>query len=171
MLCGGLPDGLPPETYATFATYAAEAGVPVVLDAGGAALWHAVARHPVLAVPEPGAPGPRPAWQDARCDGDPAALMAAGAGAVATMSGDTVERAHGQRPVAGPAGRRSGRAATMSRDALVAGFVPGVALGWDWPDSVRHAVSLAASAGRDGVIDLVTYEELLAEVTISRLGG
>ncbi|HEY1643754.1 MAG TPA: PfkB family carbohydrate kinase [Streptosporangiaceae bacterium] len=173
VLCGGLPDGLPPETYATFATYAAEAGVPVVLDAGGTALWHAVARHPVLAVPEPAArsaavpPGP----QAAGCDGDPAALMAAGAGAVAMMSGDTVSvHTAGGRWQARLAGS-SGRAAAMSRDALVAGFVPGVALGWDWPDSVRHAVSLAASAGRDGVIDLVTYEELLAEVTIDELGG
>ncbi|HEY1617072.1 MAG TPA: PfkB family carbohydrate kinase, partial [Streptosporangiaceae bacterium] len=55
VLCGGLPDELPPETYATFATYAAEAGVPVVLDAGGSALAHAVARHPALVIPEPGA--------------------------------------------------------------------------------------------------------------------
>ena len=44
VLCGGVPDALPPETFATFATYAAEAGVPVVLDAGGSALAHGVAR-------------------------------------------------------------------------------------------------------------------------------
>ena len=56
VLCGGLPDGLPPETYATFATYAAEAGVPVVLDAGAAALWPAAARRPALVIPEPAAP-------------------------------------------------------------------------------------------------------------------
>ena len=58
VLCGGLPDGLPPETYATFATYAAEAGVPVVLDAGAAALWPAAARHPALVIPEPGGAEP-----------------------------------------------------------------------------------------------------------------
>jgi tagatose 6-phosphate kinase len=173
VLCGGLPDGLPPETYATFATYAAEAGVPVVLDAGGEALWHAVARRPVLAIPEPvtgnaSRPG---GWPDGECDGDPAALMTAGASAVAMMSGDTVsvQTAEGrwQARLAG----RDGQAAAMSRDALVAGFVPGVALGWDWPDSVRHAVSLAATAGLGGVIDLVTYEQLLPEVVIERAGA
>ncbi len=77
VLCGGLPDGLPPETYATFATYAAEAGVPVVLDAGGSALAHGVARRPALVIPEPDAglppgqllgagPAPSRCWT-ARC--------------------------------------------------------------------------------------------------------
>ena len=37
VLCGSLPDGLPPETYGTLATYAEEAGVPAILDAGGSA--------------------------------------------------------------------------------------------------------------------------------------
>ena len=170
VLCGGLPDGLPPETYATFATYAAEAGVPVVLDAGGEALRHAVARGPVLAIPEPvagNAAGP-----GGECgDGDPAALMAAGAGAVAMMSGDTVSVATAAGQWRAWLDGRDGRAATMSRDALVAGFVPGVALGWDWPDSVRHAVSLAATAGLGGVIDLVTYEQLLPEVVIEQAGS
>jgi tagatose 6-phosphate kinase len=174
VLCGGLPDGLPPETYATFATYAAEAGVPVVLDAGGEALRHAVARRPELAIPEPAAghaAGPDGPSAGECGDGDPAALMAAGAGAVATMSGDTVS----VRTAAGQWRARlaghDGRAAAMSRDALVAGFVPGVALGWDWPDSVRHAVSLAATAGLGGVIDLVTYEQLLPEVVIEQAGA
>ncbi|HEU5419855.1 MAG TPA: PfkB family carbohydrate kinase [Streptosporangiaceae bacterium] len=167
VLCGGLPDGLPPETYATFATYAAEAGVPVILDAGGEALWHAVARGPMLAVPEPG-DGDRQQAAAGCGDGDPAALMAAGAGAVATMSGETVSvrtaDGHWRARLAD-----SGAPAAMSRDALVAGFVPGVALGWDWPDSVRHAVSLAATAGLGGVIDLVTYERLLPEVVIEKV--
>ena len=59
----------------------------------------------------------------------------------------------------------------MSRDALVAGFVPGVALGWSWPDMLQHAVSLAASAGRDGDVDLVSYERLLPEVIIETVIG
>jgi tagatose 6-phosphate kinase len=170
VLCGGLPDGLPPETYATFATYAAEAGVPVVLDAGGEALWHAVARGPVLAIPEPAA-GNAAGSGGERGDGDPAALMAAGAGAVAMMSGDTVSVRTAAGQWRARLEGRDGRAAAMSRDALVAGFVPGVALGWDWPDSVRHAVSLAATAGLGGVIDLVTYEQLLPEVVIEQAGA
>ena len=53
-----------------------------------------------------------------------------------------------------------------SRDALVAGLVPGVALGWSWPESLQHAVSLAASADLDGDLDLVTYEQLLPLVRV-----
>jgi tagatose 6-phosphate kinase len=174
VLCGGLPDGLPPETYATFATYAAEAGVPVVLDAGGGALWHGAARRPALVVPEPradpgqeddAAPGDDAALGDEA--GDPARLVAAGAGAVATMHGETVSVLTGRGEWRARLSGRSG----MSRDALVAGFVPGVALGWSWPDSLKHAVSLAASAGPAGDVDLVTYERLLPEVVVEPVVG
>ena len=49
VVSGSLPAGLPSETYGSLATYAAEAGVPVVLDAGGTALWQGVSRRPALA--------------------------------------------------------------------------------------------------------------------------
>src|ERR1700730_11779503 len=74
VLSGSLPAGLPSETYGSLATYAAEAGVPVVLDAGGTALWQGVSRRPALVIPEPD-------------DADPGALIAAGAGAVAARPG------------------------------------------------------------------------------------
>ena len=51
VLCGSLPAGLPAETYGSLASYAAEAGVPVVLDASGSALRHAVSRRPALVIP------------------------------------------------------------------------------------------------------------------------
>src|SRR5260370_17197278 len=73
VLCGSRRAGLPAETYGSLATYAAEAGVPVVLDTGGGALWHAVTRRPALVIPEPQA-------------ADPAELIAKGAGAVAILS-------------------------------------------------------------------------------------
>src|ERR1700691_714984 len=38
VLCGSLPDGLPPEIYGSLVTYAAEAGAPGILDVGGAGL-------------------------------------------------------------------------------------------------------------------------------------
>jgi tagatose 6-phosphate kinase len=178
VLCGGLPDGLPPETYGTFATYAAEAGVPVVLDAGGSALWHGAARRPALAMPEP-RPGADPAADSAR-------LAAAGVGAAATMSGEIVSvltaqgewRAQLAWPAGqtGPQGHPAGdRPPAMSRDALVAGFVPGVALGWSWPDSLKHAVSLAAAADAAadaaGQVDLAAYEALLPLVVVENLSG
>jgi tagatose 6-phosphate kinase len=194
VLCGGLPDGLPPETYATFATYAAEAGVPVVLDAGAAALWPAAGRHPALVIPEPGGSEPgggdlgggdlgggepggaggrgmsdsrgrgtgAGAGTEAWSEGSLQRLLAAGAGAVATMCGDAVEvlTATGQWRARLPG------SPPMSRDALVAGLVPGVALGWSWPESLQHAVSLAASAAPAGDPDLVAYEQLLPQVTV-----
>jgi tagatose 6-phosphate kinase len=187
VLCGGLPDGLPPETYGTFATYAAEAGVPVVLDAGGSALWHGAARRPALVIPEPAGdvrqrcePGqasePEPAAGPGQA-GDPAGLVAGGVGAVATMSGQMVSvlTADGEwrawlagsaRDGAADGGADGGGSPAMSRDALVAGFVPGVALSWSWPDSLKHAVSLAATAGLAGDVDLVTYERLLPQVIV-----
>src|SRR4051794_29035442 len=52
VLCGSLPDGLPADTYGSLVTYAAEAGVPVILDAGGEELKHAVGHGPDLVVAE-----------------------------------------------------------------------------------------------------------------------
>ena len=52
VLCGTLPAGLPPEIYGSLATWAAEAGVPVILNAGGSPLRHAAARRPDLVVPD-----------------------------------------------------------------------------------------------------------------------
>lgn len=174
VLSGSLPAGLPAETYGSLATYAAEAGVPVVLDAGGSALWHGVGRRPALVIPEPG-------------DEDPAALIANGARAVAVLSGGRVSaitaegrwtaELAGQRWGAELAGQhaaspgvtpeRSRVAADASRDALAAGFVPGIALSWSWPDTLAHAVALAASSGPAGEVDLDAYERLLPEVRVS----
>ena len=184
VLCGGVPDALPPETFATFATYAAEAGVPVVLDAGGSALAHGVARLPALVIPEYSS-GEDPSGEDSSGGdpGRPAEMVAAGVGAVVTMSGSAVTvltgdqewraRLDGALP-GQPEGLPPGPpepGPRMSRDALVAGFVPGVTLGWSWPDSLRHAVSLAATAGLSGRVDLVTYERLLPEVAVESVVG
>jgi tagatose 6-phosphate kinase len=161
VLCGSLPDGLPAETYGSLASYAADAGVPVVLDAGGTALWHAVTRRPALVIPD------QPDAADAR------ALVARGAGAAATVtdSGVSVVTAReGWSAVLGGAcgGTHPGqRPAGASRDAMVAGLVPGTVLGWSWSDTLAHAVALAASAGPGGGVDLEAYERLLPSVTVS----
>jgi tagatose 6-phosphate kinase len=184
VLCGGVPDALPPETFATFATYAAEAGVPVVLDAGGSALAHGVARRPALVIPEdPSGEGSYGEDLSSEGPGRPAEMVAAGVGAVVTMSGSAVTVLTGEQewrarlsgalpgqPAAGTPGQPE-PGPRMSRDALVAGFVPGVTLGWSWPDSLRHAVSLAATAGLSGRVDLVTYERLLPEVVVESVVG
>jgi tagatose 6-phosphate kinase len=163
VLCGSLPDGLPPETYATLASYAAEAGASVVLDAGGGALRHGASRRPALVIPEPPAGLAEPA--------DPAALIASGAGAVVLPGGDSVRAV----TAAGEwRARLPGRPAPRqphSRDALVAGLVPGIALGWSWPDALRHAIALAAAAQPSGDVDLDAYERLLPRVQVRLPGG
>jgi tagatose 6-phosphate kinase len=155
VLCGSLPDGLPAETYGSLASYAAEAGVPVVLDASGSALRHAVSRRPALVIPGDGA-------------GDPASaaeLLAGGAGAVAIPSGTGVRAvtAAGEwrAELAGSHAQRG------SRDAMVAGFVPGIALAWSWPDTLAHAIALSASSDPAGEVDLEAYERLLPKVTVA----
>ena len=168
VLCGSLPDGLPAETYGSLASYAAEAGVPVVLDASGSALRHAVSRRPALVIP--GDPAGDPAAFAGPGPGTPAAdgaaaLVAGGAGAVAILSNGGVRAvtAAGEwrAELAGQHPRRA------SRDAMVAGFVPGIALSWSWPDTLAHAMALAASSDPAGDVDLETYERLLPKVTVS----
>jgi fructose-1-phosphate kinase PfkB-like protein len=151
VLCGSLPDGLPAETYGSLASYAEDAGVPVVLDARGSVLWHGASRRPALVMPE-----------DA--DHDPATLIARGAGGVAFLSGDVVRVATARAQW--QAGLVSGEGIGRSRDALVAGLVPGVALGWSWPDMLRHAVALAAAVGANGEVDLDAYEALVPKVSV-----
>jgi tagatose 6-phosphate kinase len=182
VLCGSLPAGLPPETYGSLASYAAEAGVPAVLDAGGTALWHAVSRRPELAVPR----GPAP---------EPAALVAHGARAAVVASDDVVRvvtRAgqwqgwlpdwpggpdgpggpdwpggpDGPGGPDWPGGPDGPGGPDWLHDVLVAGFVPGIALGWSWPDMLRHAVALAAAAQPTGDVDLGRYEALLPDVQV-----
>lgn len=152
VLCGSLAAGLPAETYGSLASYAAEAGVPVILDAGGSALRHAVTRRPALVIPDP----PDTA--------DPGDLVASGAGAAAILSeaGVSVVTADGTWM----ASLACHRGLNVSRDAIVAGLVPGQVLGWSWQDTLAHAVALGASAGPADDVDLGTYERLLPTVTV-----
>jgi tagatose 6-phosphate kinase len=154
VLCGSLPDGLPAEIYGSFTAYAAQAGVPVILDAGGSALAHGAARRPALVVPEMSSgQEPEPAVPAAGS----VAILAADSVRVRTSAGEWRAR------LAGASGGAEG-----SRDALVAGLVPGVALAWSWPDILRHAVALAAAWSADGELDVQTYEQTLISVEIER---
>lgn len=169
VLCGSLPDGLPAETYGSLVSYAAEAGVPVVLDAAGSALRHGAARRPALVIPEPSAgradgAAPEPAALEPAAL-EPAALEAAGESSVVlpTERGVRALTAEGEwraeLPVSAPW--------PAARDALVAGFVPGVALAWSWDEMLRHSVALAASVQPDSDPDLAAYERLLPAIVIT----
>ena len=167
VLCGSLPAGLPAETYGSLTSYADEAGVPVVLDAGGSALAHGADRGPALVVPEQVS--------------DAAGLATGSATAVVvpTDRGVLVRTPDGQwlaefgADAVRPARRSQPAESELDgfRDGLVAGFVPGIALGWSWPDMLRHALALAVSASSDGEVDLAGYEALLPEVTVTGPGS
>ena len=152
-------------------TYAAEAGVPVILDAGGEELKHAVGHGPDLVVAEMSSAEPGP-------EGLGAALIRLGASAAAVAVGGVV---HAVTATGDWTARvevtEADPAYPPARGALVAGLVPGQLLGWSWPDRLRHALALAAGGAgawtrapggaedRDHV-DLAAYERLLDAVRV-----
>jgi tagatose 6-phosphate kinase len=167
VLCGSLPDGLPADIYGTLVTYAAEAGVPVILDVGGEELRHAVDHGPDLVVAQAS-----PEEDPGSGRGLGTALIRLGASAAAVAVGGLVHAvtATGEwtAHIAADSGCRP------ARGALVAGLVPGQVLGWSWPDRLRHALALAISGtdaddnGSEGGyrVDLTAYERLLDAVTV-----
>jgi tagatose 6-phosphate kinase len=170
VLCGSLPEGLPADTYGSLVTYAAEAGVPVILDAGGDELKHAVGHGPDLVVAETSSAEP----------GLAAYLIRLGAGSVAVATGGLVRAVTATGEWTARVAAPDSEATYLpARGALVAGLVPGQLLGWSWPDRLRHALALAAGGagawatapgepeGRDHV-DLAAYERLLDAVTITK---
>jgi len=174
VLCGSLPDGLPADTYGSLVTYAAEAGVPVILDAGGDELKHAVGHGPDLVVAEASA-------AEAGTGGFGTALVRLGAAAAAVAVGGQVHAVttDGEWTARLEATDDEGAGADfpLARGALVAGLVPGQLLGWSWPDRLRHALALAAGGAgswtrtpggaeeRDRV-DPAAYERLLDAVRV-----
>ena len=180
VLCGSLPDGLPADTYGSLVTYAAEAGVPVILDAGGEELKHAIGHGPDLVIAETNSaePGTEALAADLiRLGAGAAAVAAGGLVRAVTPSGGWTARVEAT-DVAGITGViGTNPPHPPARGALVAGLVPGQLLGWSWPDRLRHALALAAGGAgtwtrtpggpedRDHV-DLAAYERLLDAVRV-----
>jgi tagatose 6-phosphate kinase len=162
VLSGSLPDGLPDEIYGSFTAYAAQAGVPVILDAVGSARRHALRRDPALVFCELDSLG-RPAEVESA---DEAWLTTSSSGSLA------VPAARGVRLLQADAEWRAENPGVApgsgSADALIAGFVAGIALGWSWPDTLRHAVAIASTWDPDGQLDEAGYEQVLSEVSVER---
>jgi tagatose 6-phosphate kinase len=156
VLSGSLPDGLPPDMYATLVRYATEAGVPVVLDAGGEELLLAVRNRPALVIAD-------------SADADAGQqLLRLGAGAAVVRDGKgTVEVVTGSSRWTASITPPDGDGTALDRGTLVAGLVPGELLGWSWPDRLRHCLALAIGVTPDGDLDPHAYETLLDSVIIS----
>ena len=149
VLSGSLPPGLPEDSYAGLAARAAAAAVPVMLDAGGAALRRGVAAGPAIAKPnlaELQAAVRRPLAGLAAVAAAAAELRAAGARAVVvSLGGDGLLAVTGEgtwhaAPPAQVAGNPTG-----AGDAVVAGLVHGLVLSRPWAERLRHAAALGTA--------------------------
>ena len=150
VLCGSLPAGIPAEIYGTLATYAAEAGVPAILEAGGPELRYGAARRPALVIP-------------ADASAQAAGALPPGAGAVALVGEHVIQAIT-------PDGQWQAKLTGVDhspwpRHAVVAGLIPGVLLGWSWEDRLRHAVALGASVAA-AEVDIAAYERLIGQVVV-----
>lgn len=163
VLCGSLPAGLPAETYGSFTSYAVDVGVPVILDAGGSVLANGAVRGPALVMPEQASDVAGLATQRATS----VVLATDGAVQARTPAGEwAAEIGTGAVAAARPS-QPAEPELDVFRDGLVAGFVPGIALGWSWPDMLRNALALALAATPDGEVDLAAYEAVLPEVVVT----
>jgi tagatose 6-phosphate kinase len=174
VLSGSLPPGLPPDSYAGLTARAAAAGVPVVLDAGGAALRHGAAAGPAIAKPnlaELADAVRRPLPDLATAAAAAAELRAAGAGAVVvSLGGDGLLAVTGDGTWhAAPPARVAGNP-TGAGDAVVAGLAHGLVLGRPWPERLRHAAALgtaAVAAPAAGQFAAADYRRALAGTRVT----
>jgi tagatose 6-phosphate kinase len=172
VMSGSLPVGLPPEIYGSLATYAAEAQVPTIIDAGGEALRYGAARRPAVVVtrlPSPDGVAGRAGATGASGERgvDARALVAGGVGAVVIVSDDDVRVVTAAQEWRGILDGHP--SLPGSHDALVAGLIPVLLEGWSWPDTLRHAIALGAAADSAGEVDLDAYDMLLSEVVVDQV--
>jgi tagatose 6-phosphate kinase len=182
VLSGSLPQGLPRDTYARLAAVAAAAGVPVVLDADGPALLHAIAARPAIVKPNlaelESAVG-HPLRTGSGDLGDAAIVAAArelrtaGAEAVVVSLGPDgllAVTADGMWRAAPPGGMA--RNPTGAGDAVVAGLAHGLVRADPWPERLRHATALGAATAAApvaGEFSRAGYARALDEVKLTRI--
>ena len=183
VLSGSVPPGVPATGYAALTQTAAAAGVPVILDADGPALRHALAAGPAVVKPNL-AELERAAGRQLRAGGEPdlaavaaaaRELTAAGAGAAVVSLGPrgllavTADGAW----LAAPAARAAGNP-TGAGDAVVAGLALGLSLGRSWEERLRACAALGAAAvaaPAAGEISLDDYHRELDRVELAVIGG
>jgi 1-phosphofructokinase family hexose kinase len=183
VLSGSVPPGVPASGYAALTRTAAAAGVPVILDADGPALEHALAAGPAVVKPNL-AELERVAGRGLRAGDEPdlaavadaaRELTAAGAGAAVVSLGPrgllavTPDGAW----LAAPAARAAGNP-TGAGDAVVAGLALGLSLGRRWEERLRSCAALGAAAvaaPAAGDISLDDYRRELDRVELAAMGG
>jgi tagatose 6-phosphate kinase len=182
VLSGSLPPGLPAGSYARLIELAAAAGVPVVLDAHGAALLRGAAARPAIAKPNLAelatltgrrlTAGGGPDWaavtlaaRELQAAGAAAVVASLGPAGLLAVTPDGIWRAV---PPATAAPNPTG-----AGDAVAAGLAHGLATGRPWAERLRHAVALGtacAAAPVAGEFSPAAYTDLLPQVTVRRDG-
>jgi tagatose 6-phosphate kinase len=169
VISGSLPRRVPGGIYGTLAAIAGEQGVPVIVDAEGAALLDAVEGKPALVKPnaaELALALPRVEGDLARAErlrelGAQAVVVSLGAEGVLAVTDEGAFRARLPYKIDGNP--------TGAGDALVAGLALGLAEGTAWPERLRLAASLGAAAVAApvaGDFDEAVYGEISAEIMI-----
>jgi tagatose 6-phosphate kinase len=191
VLSGSLPEGVPPDAYATLCRDATAAGVPAILDTSGEALTRALEGGPAIVKPNAdelaeaarsgaaGAGGPAGAGGAARAGGgallDAAeGLRRAGAGAVVASLGAeglvavTADGRWRARPPEAVGGNPTG-----AGDAAVAALAAGLVAGTPWPERLADTVALSAAAVHAsvaGCFDAAAYARFGGGVRVEALG-
>jgi tagatose 6-phosphate kinase len=174
VLSGSLPPGLPEDSYAGLTARAAAAAVPVVLDAGGAALRRGAAAGPAITKPnlaELQAAVRRPladlaavaaAAAELRAEGSRAVVVSLGGDGLLAVTGEGTWHA---APPAQAAGNPTG-----AGDAVVAGLAHGLVLARPWAEVLRHAAALgtaSVAAPAAGQFAEADYQRALAGTQVT----
>lgn len=168
VLSGSLPPGVPADAYGQLVAIARRHGTPVIVDADGAALGHAVAAGPDVVKPNlaelAAATGLGDPWAGA-CQ-----LVRAGAARVVVSGGpdglygvDAGEAWRATPPRLAPVNP------TGAGDAAVAALAVGLLAGWAWPELLSTAVAWSAAAVLEplaGSVDPLQATMLKPDVTV-----
>lgn len=166
VLSGSLPRGVPDDAYARLTRLAARKEIPVLLDAGGAALAHGVAAAPAivkvnaeeLASIEPGEDRQRAARAVAARGPEAVVVSEGPAGMLAVTRRGLWHAAPPTELVGNPTG---------AGDAAAAALIAGALAGTEWPDRLADAVALSAAAvcaPHAGSFDAEVYARLQDEI-------
>ncbi|MET7639193.1 1-phosphofructokinase family hexose kinase [Streptomyces sp. NPDC005438] len=167
-LCGSLPPGVPPDAYATLVRAAHEQRLPVVVDASGGALRHALTARPEIIKPNveelaetTGLGCPYAAARRLADGGATAVAASLGAKGLVLVAGAGGWRAEPPWELAGNP--------TGAGDSVVAALLSGLVEGLAWPEVLRRAVALSAAtvlAPGAGEFDREAFRELLPLVRV-----
>ncbi len=196
VLSGSLPDGLPPDAYATLCREAATADVPAILDTSGNALTRGLSGRPAIVKPNAdelaeaaGANGAAAAGGSAAGGGTAARGGTAAAGGDLLAAAERLRRAGAETVVAslgaeglvavtGEGGWRARPPKevrgnpTGAGDAAVAALAAGLVAGTPWPERLADAAALSAAAVHSpvaGSFDAAAYARYGAVVRAERL--